>query len=219
MPGTFRELDLEDQELFRRWVRGENGDDDGVGPGSPRRFDLNMRVEDEIVGHFIQQAFLDPEDDRVLEQLLSQPLGSTGLSVGNFIKKEDLRTKFREKLKAMEEKPEPIPVSPQRRRRAARTRLDEREGSIVARILQELNLSRQGRDVARALPKEAKGAANVTAVTRMLKRAVNDFLGIPSGSRRKPDAAQNEQALAELDRLGDQVRDKIRGAMEGRRRA
>ena len=219
----FRELDLEDQELLRRWVRGQNGDDDGggegIGPGSPRRFDLGMRVEDKIVGHFIQQAFLDPEDDRVLEQLLSQPLGSTGLSVGNFIKKEDLRAKLREKLKAMEEEPEPIPVSPQRRRRAARTRLDEREGSVVARILQELNLSRQGRNVARALPKEVKGAANLTAVTRMLKHAVNDFLGIPSGSRRKPDAAKNEQALAELDGLGDQVCNKIRRAVEGHRRA
>ena len=218
----FRELDLEDQELFRRWVEGEDGDDpgddDGQGQGAPRRFDAGMLVDDEIVSHFIQQAFLDPEDDRVLEKLLAQPLGPTGLTVGNFISREDLRTKLRAQLKATEEKPQPIPVSPQRRRRAARSRLDEREGSVVARILRDLNLSRQGRDVARGLPKEAKGKANLVAITLMLKRAVNDTIGIPSRSRRKPNADELEKAFAELDSIGDQVRDQIRTALEEHRR-
>jgi excisionase family DNA binding protein len=217
----FRELDLEDQELLRRWVSGEDGDDvDGGGEGGrggPRRFDQGMLVNDELISHFIEQAFLDPEDDRVIEQLLSQPLGPTGLSVGNFISKEDLRAKLREQLKSMEERPQSIPVSPQRRRRAARTRLDEREGSVVARILRDLNLSRSGWDVARALPKVVRGQANLVAVTRMLKRTVNEFLGIPSGSRRKPNAEQLEMVFAELDSLGDAVSHQIRTAMEGRR--
>ncbi|MCB9610423.1 MAG: DEAD/DEAH box helicase family protein [Polyangiaceae bacterium] len=216
----FRELDLEDQELLRRWVHGDSDDDgggEGEGQGSPRRFDAGMLVDAEIVSHFVQQAFLDPDDDRVLEQLLAQPIGSTGLAVGNFIGKEDLRAKLREQLKAMEEKPEPIPVSPQRRRRAVRARLDEREGSVVARILRDLSLSRAGRDVARALPKIGRGQANLPAVTRMLKRAVNEAIGIPSGSRRKPKSGELERAFTELDAIGDRVRDRIRTALEEKR--
>ena len=215
----FRELDLEDQALLRRWVHGENGDDAGEeseGPGEPRRFDTGMLVDDEVISHFVQQAFLDPDDDRVLEQLLSQPLGSTGLAVGNFISKDDLRAKLRQQLVAMDEEPEPIPVSPQRRRRAVRARLDEREGSVVARILRDLSLSRAGRDVARALPGVGRGQANLPVVTQMLKRAVNDAIGIPSGSRRKPKAEELEEVFSQLDALGDQVRERIRAALEGK---
>jgi len=48
----------------------------------------------------------------------------------------------------------------------------------------------------------------------MLKGAVNEAMGIPSGSRRKPKADELERAFAELDTIGDQVRDRIRTAIE-----
>lgn len=215
----FRELDLEDQALFRRWVHGENGSDDGgeegTGRGGPRRFDLGMRVEDEIVSHFIDQAYLDPDDDRVLDAMLAQKVGPGGLSFQEALPpevlavvKENLRAKLREQLKAMEAQPTSIPVSPQRRRQTTRTRLDERLGSVVARVLDELSMSRQGRDI-------TKGQANLPALTQKLNRAVNAFLGIPSGTRGKLTAEQTERAYEALDQLGDQVRDEIRRARKG----
>ena len=55
----------------------------------------------------------------------------------------------------------------------------------------------------------------VAAVTSLLNKAINDHLGIQSGSRKAPDAGDNEDALAALDMLGDSVRDALKGKKDG----
>ena len=49
----------------------------------------------------------------------------------------------------------------------------------------------------------------------LLNKAINEHLGIKSGSRRAPDAGDNEDALAALDMLGDNVRDALKGKNDG----
>jgi DNA repair protein RadD len=72
----FRELDLEDQALLQMWLRGQSADEGASeGEGEPRRFDSTQLVDNEIIGYFIDQQFLDPEDDRVLDELLARPVG------------------------------------------------------------------------------------------------------------------------------------------------
>lgn len=211
----FRELDLDDQELLRQWMNGEDTDENDEGESQPRsrRFDQGLLVNDEIISHFIDQAYLDPEDDRVLEELLSRPVAA-GLTVGDLVDREQLRAKLRQQQEALKvEEPKAIPVSPQKRRRAARSRLVERTNSVTARIIQDLHLSRAGRDVAKAIPRGGM-AANVQAVTRLLQHAINDSVGIGSGERGNLSAKQNQLALERLDDLGDQVRDRIRHAMK-----
>ena len=115
----------------------------------------------------------------------------------------------------MAEQPKLIEVTPQRRRQTARKRLSERTGSVVARILHDLGLGRQGRDVSRALG--GRPEPNPRAVTRLLNNAINDSIGIGTGARKTISAQEAEAALAELDRLGDDVRDRIRRALEARR--
>lgn len=213
----FRDLDLEDQLLIHGWVAGEDnlGDfDEGDKRGEPRRFDLGLLVDNELISHFIDRAFLDPDDDRVLDEMLAA-VKVGPLTLGDLINRETLRQRLRENQKAMAAEPAAIPVSPQRRRRTARTRLRERTGSVAARILKDTGLSRQGRDVAKAVPGAGPMSPNAQYVTRLLNREVNSFLGIKSNQRGDLSSEQAERALDELDQLGDRVRDRIIEAIGG----
>lgn len=166
-------------------------------------------MQDELISHFITHQFLDPEDDRVLDQMLAQKIAGD-ISVGDLISREDLRLKLREKAEAQGQEPQSIPISPQRRRKSARKRLAERTQSVVARILQDLQLGRGGREVAKWMKKGS--ATNFQLLTRMVSAAVNDFLDVPAKSRQELSAEQAEAALGELDGIGDEVRSRIAAA-------
>jgi len=204
----FRELDLDDQELVRSWLRG-GSDGDGDGEPRSRRFDSGQLVDNEIIGRFIDQQFLDPEDDRVLDELLARPVGG-GLTLGDLVSRDQLRERLRQRRDAAPaEDPAPIPVSPQRRRQVTRSRLAQRTGSVVMRILSDLSLSRQGREVARAGLGTGPGP-NVEAVTVLLNKEIRSFTG---KARKDLTADETETAYRELDNLGDTVRDRIREAL------
>lgn len=214
----FRELDLDEQELVQTWLRGEpdEGEPDGEGEGRPRRFDEGVLVNDEIISHFIEQQYLDPEDDRVIDEILAQRI-TGGLTLGDIVTREQLQERLRaQQADIPHETPQPVPVTPQRRRRAARTRLAERTNSVAARVMQDLGLARPGRDVAHAGLAQG-GTTNTKAVTTLLQEEVNAFLGIGPRSRGTPTSDQLEAALDELDNLGDTVRDRIQEAIERNR--
>ena len=71
-------------------------------------------------------------------------------------------------------------------------------------------MSPAGREVGQR-DKSVAGRDNRAAVTSLLNKAINEHLGIKSGSRKSPDAGDNEGALAALDMLGDKVRDSLKG--------
>ncbi|MEZ4652000.1 MAG: hypothetical protein R3E97_25000 [Candidatus Eisenbacteria bacterium] len=175
-----------------------------------------MLVDDEVISHFVQQAFLDPDDDRVLEQLLSQPLGSTGLAVGNFISKDDLRAKLRQQLVAMDEEPEPHPgvaAAPA----PSRPRSTGRKGRLGGGSDPPgPEPRRAGRDVARALPGSAEGRPTSPSSRRCRSARSTMPSGSRRSSRRKPKAKELEEVFSQLDALGDQVRERIRAALEGK---
>ena len=209
----FRELDLEDQALLQEWLRGQGGnggDGEGEGGPRPRRFDTAELVNNEIIGQFIDREFLDPEDDRVLDELLAKSV-APGLTVGDLVSREQLREQLRQRRDAAPaEVPTPIPVSPQRRRQAARDRLAGRTGPVVNRVLTDLRLSRPGRDVAR-VGLDAGGGSNVEAVTILLNREIRDFNG--GKDREDLTVEEAEAAFANLDQLADTVRDRISAAL------
>lgn len=207
----FRELDLADQKIFREWLNAQPpavSEDDGDGEGRPRRFDLGMQVDNEIVSHFIGASFLNPEDERVLKEILSREVAA-GLKVGDLMSKDVLQKKLREMQENLDQQPKKIPVSPQRRRQAARKRLSERSNSVVNRIISDLGFKQGGWDVGKAVT--SVGAQdNRAAVTELLNRAINKYVGIASKKRKDMSADQAESALEKLDNIGDQVRDEIR---------
>ena len=70
------------------------------GSGEPRRFDVGMLVDSEIIGSFINRSFLDPDDDRVLDEMLNHEVGA-GLRVRDLgVTKEQLRETLRQKQAA-----------------------------------------------------------------------------------------------------------------------
>ena len=209
----FRQLDREDQGLIHGWVNGEGPGEDREGSGEPRsrRFDPGLLVDDELVSHFVDRAFLDPDDDRVIDELLAKRLGP--ITLGDLIDREALRDKLRAHLAKLAEAPMGIPVTPQRRRVAARTRLRERTGSVVARVLQDLKLSRNGREIAQAIPGAGAPVGNAQYLTLLLNVEINEALHIGPGERDTISAEQAEAALASLDTYGDVVRDRIAAAL------
>jgi len=211
----FREVDLDDQRIFHQWLT-ELGDEEpeGTGEGAPRRFDTGMRVQDEIVSHFVDQAFLNPNDDRVIEKILRQTIPGTSMRISEVVSPEELRRRLLQRQQELElEPPTAIPVQPQRRRQAARKRLHERENSVINRILADLGLAVAGRDVGRAIS-TVRRMNNRSAVTKLFKAAVNSRLGIERKQRHAPRAAELEHVLEQLDAIGDAVRDEIREKLE-----
>jgi hypothetical protein len=123
--------------------------------------------------------------------------------------RDALRTKLREQQQALQQTPQSIPISPQRRRQMARKRLAERTRSVASCVVRDLGLSVVGREVGRAVS-SARGTDNLAAVVELLNRHVNQFLGIDRKQRAKPSADQMESALTQLDTIGDQVLASIR---------
>lgn len=207
----FRELDLADQKIFREWLNAQPPtapEGDGDGEGRPRRFDLGMQVDNEIVSHFIGASFLNPEDERVLKEILSREV-IAGVKVGDLMTKDSLQQKLRKMQESLDQQPKKIPVSPQRRRQAARKRLSERSNSVVNRIIADLGFKQGGWEVGKVIT--SVGAQdNRSAVTELLNKAINKSVGIASKQRKDMSADQAENALENLDNVGDQVRDEIR---------
>ena len=203
----FRELDLEDQELIHDWTTGTGDpatEGTGDGEGRSRRFDNGMLVDNEILASFIDQAYLDPNDDRVLEEMLDREV-APGLPLRDIITLEQLRASLLAKQAVQPvEQPLPIPVSPQRKRQSARTRLNERAMSIANRVLEDLGLPRNGFE----LMKVARGPrqSNIRVVTRLLNAAVTAELGDVRGQASATDLSR---VFNDLDAIADRVRDDI----------
>jgi len=204
----FRELDLEDQELIHGWVAGNEDADAAPGESASepqsRRFDGGMLVNNEILASFIDQAYLDPSDDRVLEEMLAKEV-APGLTLGDITTMEQLRTALiAKRAERPADVPTSIPVSPQRRRQAARKRLNQRVGSVANRLLDELVLPRQGRQLAKVI--KGPMQPNVQVVTRLLNKAVSDEVSV---DREQASADDLDRAYQKLDAIADEVRDDI----------
>ena len=70
----FRELDFDDQYMIREWINSDISDSSELGELKPRRFD-DLIVDNEVIGDFIGKSFLDPEDERVLDEFLKRNRG------------------------------------------------------------------------------------------------------------------------------------------------
>ena len=205
----FRELDLDEQDLVRTWI-GEGDDtldDDGGSDrgGEPRRFDQLQLVEREFISHFFEGSFLDLTDDRVLDKIMDREV-IPGVTLGSVVTdREDLRAALIERQRDLEPTPgySQIPVSPQRRRQEARRRLAERSQSVAARVLVDLGLSANGRELARLAGRGHQ--PNRQAAIALMHERVNSFIGIDPGQRAEISGDQALAATEQLDELGDQL--------------
>lgn len=81
---------------MQSWLRGESEENETEesGGGRPRRLDGGLLVDDEIIGHFTDQEYLDPEDDRVLDEMLAHGI-TGGLRLGDIINRKQLLERLR----------------------------------------------------------------------------------------------------------------------------
>ncbi|MBJ8344490.1 DEAD/DEAH box helicase [Antrihabitans sp. YC2-6] len=204
----FRELDLDDQALIRTWVDG-NTDDDPKGRESeprPRRFDEGMLVDNEILTSFVEHTYLDPTDDRVLDELLSREI-APGITVGDLVGREQLRERLLAKQVAAPV-PASIPVSPQRQRQSTKTRVNERAKSVANRVLTELKLPHRGHQLMAVTPGQRQ--YNSAIVIRRINTAINHVAGEAKASRGQWTLEQMTTIFERLDEIGDSVRDALR---------
>ena len=207
----FRELDLDDQELIHGWVVGNDDEPESRESNSEprsRRFDGGMLVNNEFLTDFIDQAYLDPNDDRVLEEMLAKEV-APGLLLGDITTLEQLRAALLAKqAERLPDVPTAIPVPPQRRRQAARKRLNQRVGSVANRVLDELGLPRQGRQLAKVV--KGPMQPNVQVVTRLLNTKVSLEVADDRGEASVDDL---DRAYNKLDTIADEVLEDIAGKL------
>lgn len=211
----FRDLDAQDQQIVRGWARGEGGSDGGNGNGhaeqTAQRFDSPV-AQDERLSHFLNRPFLDPSNDRVIEEMLDMPGpgGFTYRALG--ITAEVLRAQLAHRKEHEEEPAESVPVQPQVRRQTLRIRLDTRSKSVHQRILTDLGLARAGFDISRAI-KGVRGN-NADALFVLLNREINNFVSEGNGTRETWTLDQLQSSYDALDEIGDQVAESIKRATQ-----
>ena len=216
----FRDLDLDDKDLVRSWT---TQDDDASAEasesdrsGEPRRFDQLQLVQGEFISHFLDSPFLDLTDDRVLDKILKREL-MPGVTLGSVVTdREGFRAALIERQRDLEPTPaySQIPVSPQRRRQEARRRLAERSQSVAARVLVDLGLQANGRELAQVSGRGHQ--PNRQAAIALMHERVNSFIGIDAGQRAEISGDQAFTALEELDELGDQLAAECRPFLRGK---
>ena len=191
----------------------DQSSEDGGMP-APRRFDTVQLVDNEIIGHFLEHAFLDPDDDRVLDAILRKEI-APGIRLETLVDREALRVQLREQQASQHVDYEPIPVSPQRRRQEARRRLAERSRSSAARLCSDLGVSPQARQLSTHAHRGSQ--PNLKTAIALVNDRVNEFLGIDAGQRGDLTADQAMAALDQLDALVDGLVDELRPFLKGSR--
>jgi hypothetical protein len=174
-----------------------------------------MEVHNEIISEdFIRQSFLDPSDDRVIDRILEAKIPGTEFTIGSMMSRDQAREMLRSaQKKHLAGNTETLPVSPQKKRQAARKRVGQRTGSVAARILKDLGFSVGGVEIALRVPGARGSKNNLVGVTRMLNTAINARLKIEKKKRGDVPRADMETTLSDLDAIGDEVREALKKAL------
>ncbi|MBN2209238.1 MAG: hypothetical protein JW759_08075 [Candidatus Coatesbacteria bacterium] len=211
----FKRIDQEDQSLIQGWLEAGDEGPPADEPGRRRRLTPDMVVQNEIISHFIEQEYLDPMDDAVIDDLVKEfhRRGLDPEALG--LSRENLRQRMIQARTRESMEPREIPVTPQRRRQEARRRLDERSRALASRILNALGSPINGRNIAMAYP-ELRSANNYAAVIVLVNEAVNERLETDRGSRGEIPLERLEEAQDQIDQIGDVVQAEIQERLSRR---
>ena len=206
----FKLLDDDDQDLIRSWLNAGDTQPNGSDRSEARRpLRGPMNVTQEIVDRFISDPFLDPNDDTLIDNLLTvaREQGLDLVELG--IDRDELRQRMQQRnaLSGPQE-PRRLPVQPQEHRRFLRRRLNEQTRTLAGRICASLNQLPSGMRIA-ALG--GTGAVNnLAAVIVLMNRSVNEALGIGSGSRHDLTSQEMEWVEPRFEDLADAVEADLR---------
>ena len=170
----FREIEREDQ-LF---LAGLIGGDEPEPPREVTDGDARMKIRpdmvvlNEVVDSLIEEDFLDADDELVFEEL-RRNAEAMGLDADAVV--AAAKTAKREPRQRVDA-PEPFPVSPQRERKEAQKRLNERIKTTAKVLLNRVDLAVGGGEIANRLLPHLSGP-NIVAAIQLLNQRVNKAVG------------------------------------------
>src|SRR3990172_2419022 len=99
----------------------------------------------------------------------------------------------------------PVPTTRQRRRRAARSALDDQIRNTVGQILKRRRSNPQGKE----LDHQYRGRSNLVVLKSTIDRKVNEFVGRSSGQRAKFTRDELDRIEPELERLATEAEQEV----------
>lgn len=205
----FRRLDREDQQFLEELLGGaEPPLPDEVLAGNARtRLRPQMVVDREIVSSFLEEDFMDGEDELLLAELRRQAEG-LGFDADVVLGAARRARTTRRTIDATE----PFFVSPQRQRREAQRRLNEEVKHLAKAVLNRAKLAAAGRDLTfQLLPGQVSGP-NFAAVVQLLNHALDAELEIEAGMRSEVPLETLTRGLAALPAVAEKVARRILAA-------
>lgn len=196
----FREIDREDKEFFTDILDGKEPEPprDVLDGNTRMKLGESMVVHKEIVDSFLQENFIDPDDETLLDEMrgIAESLGFDAQDMVEALKKKNA-----EKIKAVEASAQ-FPVIPQRQRIEARRRLQEEVKRAAKLLLNRLGLTLPGRELAFKLA-TGKGITgnNFAAAVQLINHEVNRSLGVEAGERNKLRTEDYQRAMSSLDEI------------------
>jgi excisionase family DNA binding protein len=176
----FRRLDREDQQFLNELLAG-------VEPPPPRdvltgdatkRLRPEMVVHKEVVSEFLEEDFIDADDEILLKELREQA-EALGFDAETLLA---AARKAKEQRRAVAAS-EPFFVSPQRQRVEAQRRLNEEVKRAAKILLNRASLNAAGRDLSMRWFPGAVTGPNFAAAVQMLNKALDTELQIETGQR------------------------------------
>jgi len=193
----FRQLDHEDENFFKDLLEGKEPElpPEVLNGSARKRIKRHMVVNDEIVDHFLQEDFLDP-DDAVLQDELKSFAESLGFDAEGMV--EFLKQKKLERAKQVSASMQ-YPVIPQLQRQEARKRLAEITKSSAKILLNRLDISIAGNELQYKLAPGQVTGNNFAAAVQIINHEINKRLGIAAGERGKLRSKDYKQAIDAMD--------------------
>lgn len=209
----FRRLDREDQQFLEELLGGaEPEPPEAVVAGEARmRLRPAMVVDREIVSSFLEEDFMDGEDELLLAELRrnAEELGFDAEAVLGAARRA------RESRRTVAAG-EPFVVSPQRQRREAQRRLNDEVKHLAKAVLNRAKLQAAGRELAFQLFPGQVSGPNFAAVVQMLNHALDSELNIEGGTRAAVPLEVLTRGLAALPDVAEKVSRRIFAAREDR---
>ncbi len=173
----FREIEREDQQFLAGLIQGEE-------PEPPRevtegRTQMKIRpdmvVHNEVLDSLIEEDFLDADDELIFDEL-RRNAEAMGLDADAVV--AAARASKRPSTRTVAA-PEPFPVSPQRERREAQKRLNERIKTTARVLLNRVGLTPGGSEISTRLLPNMVGVNYVVAI-QIFNQRVNKAISTAS---------------------------------------
>lgn len=207
----FRDMEREDGAFFKDLLSGQKPEQmpaDVLDGTARQRLHEDMIVNQEIVDEFFEEDFVET-DDAILLQELKAHAESLGFDPDAISALTNTVRKGTRKVAATPQ----LSLDPQRQRREARRRLNEEVKRTAKLLLNRLELSFGGRDLAFGLAPGLSGP-NFAAAVQLVNRELGNVAGIKPGTRSHLKTEDFVRGAQSLEAVLNSLTRKLKARME-----